>query len=249
MSGITTHEVKLKDGSHYIGQLRQRQRHGTGLWVSSDTTYAGQWANDCMHGQGKQTWNGSREYLGQFLGGKFDGYGRMQWTTSEGVTVYEGQYSKDAEDGFGTCTWPDGSRFEGVWRNGEQIADESVQTGYQRERYDDDSEYIGQLCNNLRHGYGKWELHDEKYIGQWHNDVQHGMGLHIWGGNHTYYGQFVHGVREGYGKFIWPDGRIYEGEWADGKRTGNATFQDTKGNLWGGKWGDDVPLTRTKGGG
>ncbi|CAE8740599.1 unnamed protein product [Polarella glacialis] len=46
--------------------------------------------------------------------GKFDGQGRMEWRTPNGVMLYEGQYVDDVKHGSGKYVWPDNRMYEGT---------------------------------------------------------------------------------------------------------------------------------------
>lgn len=106
------------DGSTYDGQIVGGERHGEGLWKSAQETYEGQWKQDHRHGKGKQTWEDGRVYAGQFADGKFHGFGRMEWTTPQGLMAYEGDYVDDVKHGHGKYLWPDGRVYDGQWVDG-----------------------------------------------------------------------------------------------------------------------------------
>lgn len=106
---------RYKDGSSYLGQLVNGQRHGHGKRSSQTGEYEGQWEFDTQHGRGTQKWTDGRVFEGQFDQGKFEGEGRMEWRTQKGLLVYEGQYKDDLKHGFGKFVWTDGRTYEGEW--------------------------------------------------------------------------------------------------------------------------------------
>jgi len=118
-AGVDTEET-YEDGSTYTGQLVEGRRHGTGVWTSPSEQYSGQWQYDQRHGSGRQTWQDGRLYEGQFCEGKFDGKGRMEWHTPNGLMVYEGQYVNDVKHGEGKYKWPDNRIYDGQWVNGKR---------------------------------------------------------------------------------------------------------------------------------
>ena len=82
-----------KDGSRYIGQMKNGKRHGLGvyIWPSGDR-YEGQFKNHIRHGQGIYLYdNGNR---------------------------YDGQWENDLKHGKGVLIYPDGTRFESQWKEG-----------------------------------------------------------------------------------------------------------------------------------
>lgn len=114
-------EMTYKDGSTYKGQFSQEgKRHGQGVWSSQNGKYEGKWENDHQHGEGKQTWADGRVYTGEFAMGKFEGHGRMEWHTTQGLMVYDGQYSADKKHGSGKFVWPDGRTYDGEWLDGKR---------------------------------------------------------------------------------------------------------------------------------
>lgn len=113
-------EETYDDGSTYVGQLVGGKRHGHGVWTSPAEQYAGQWKHDHRDGQGRQTWQDGRVYDGQFQEGKFDGVGRMEWHTPQGLMVYEGAYVNDVKHGQGKYHWPDGRIYDGQWSQGKR---------------------------------------------------------------------------------------------------------------------------------
>jgi len=113
-------EETYDDGSTYVGQLISGKRHGHGVWTSPAEQYAGQWKHDHRDGQGRQTWQDGRVYDGQFQEGKFDGVGRMEWHTPQGLMVYDGAYVNDVKHGHGKYHWPDGRIYDGQWSQGKR---------------------------------------------------------------------------------------------------------------------------------
>lgn len=111
-------EVAYEDGSRYIGQILNGQRHGRGVKESSSGSYDGEWLDDKPHGNGKQVWTDGRTFEGQFLHGKFEGTGKMVWDTQKGLLIYKGEYKADMKHGNGKFSWGDGRVYDGEWSNG-----------------------------------------------------------------------------------------------------------------------------------
>mmetsp|Transcript_66175 Transcript_66175/g.117686 ORF Transcript_66175/g.117686 Transcript_66175/m.117686 type:complete len:223 (+) Transcript_66175:105-773(+) len=118
--GLQETNLTYKDGSTYEGQFLSGKRHGRGVWKSSTGQYDGQWKTDQQDGQGQQRWQDGRVYIGQFSRGKFDGHGRMEWHTPQGLMIFEGDYVNDQKHGTGKFIWPDGRMYDGEWAKGKR---------------------------------------------------------------------------------------------------------------------------------
>lgn len=73
--------------------------------------------------------------------------------------------------GSGRAKWPDGSLYEGEWKDGAPNKEG-------RMVYSDGSYYIGAFISEKRHGIGKQfdSAGRELYSGEWQDDRKHGMG-------------------------------------------------------------------------
>ena len=82
------------DGSKYIGDEREGEMHGQGIFTQMDgTKYVGLFKNGLRHGYGTYTWPDGSEYIGEWL--------------------------DNEENGPGIYTQADGEVFDGFWENGE----------------------------------------------------------------------------------------------------------------------------------
>jgi hypothetical protein len=119
------------------------------------------------------------------------------WRTLESGAKYNGEW--DANNGLrhgkGTQIWPDGSRYDGYWRN-------------------DRANGPGRLI----HADG------DVYQGDWEDDKAHGWGQYMHLDGSTYEGYWQYDKQHGQGKEKWPDGAEYEGEYQDGKKHGYGRF-------------------------
>ena len=57
-------------------------------------------------------------WSGDCVDGKISGEGREVWSDPEGEWVYEGTMWAGKSHGWGTSVGPDGTRYEGEWRDG-----------------------------------------------------------------------------------------------------------------------------------
>jgi hypothetical protein len=112
-------QEKFSDGSRYVGEYQNGNRHGTGILyaASGQKLYEGEWFDDLKDGQGhlyshkhdRSSWEGS--YRGDFHRGKFCGMGLYCY--SDGTSI-EGQWVDDVpRDGDWSINYPDGSKFYG----------------------------------------------------------------------------------------------------------------------------------------
>ncbi len=63
------------DGTEYVGDWKENQRHGYGVWTRPDgMRYDGEWQYDKPHGQGVLTYPDGRKRIGIWEVGKFLSY-------------------------------------------------------------------------------------------------------------------------------------------------------------------------------
>ena len=91
-----------------------------------------------------------------------------------GIT-YEGEWNEDGKrDGRGMQHWPDGSVYEGYWKDG-------MAHGKGRLIHTDGVIQDGDWVADKAHGFGIYIHADgSKYEGEWFEDKQHGSGKEIW---------------------------------------------------------------------
>ncbi len=171
--------------------------------------------------------------------------------------TYAGQCNKEGlRCGKGVQCWPDGSKYEGYWKNdlangkGRLIhADGDVYEGewendkaqgYGIYTHVDGAQYVGQWNEDKQHGYGVETWPDgAKYEGYYDNGKKHGKGKFHWSDNSTYDGEFVNNNIQGKGIYVWGDARKYEGEWKNNKMEGRGTFEWSDGRKYVGEYADD----------
>lgn len=108
--------------------------------------------------------------------------------------------------GRGVQVWPDGSIYEGYWRNNQaNILGRLIHA--------DGDIYEGEWVNDKANGYGTYiHMDGTKYVGYWKDDQQHGKGFETWTDGSKYEGEYVNGCKEGKGKYSLADGSVYEGQ-------------------------------------
>jgi hypothetical protein len=80
--------------------------------------------------------------------------------------LYKGQWNKKTgdRDGVGIQFWPDGSKYEGMWRNDKA-------NGKGRMTHANGDTYTGQWKDDRANGYGAFvDIKNAKYEGYWYED-------------------------------------------------------------------------------
>ncbi|MBC7531025.1 MAG: hypothetical protein H7318_05555 [Oligoflexus sp.] len=107
--------VDFSDG-HYVGELRDGLRTGTGSIIYNDfRTYNGEWSGDKRNGYGEQMWPASNkynEYKGNWMNDLPDGEGTLIWRDG---TKYTGGFKGALYNGKGHIERPNGDIRDGTW--------------------------------------------------------------------------------------------------------------------------------------
>lgn len=133
-----------------------------------------------------------REELGEFDYDEETNHGEylVEYRTMvelENHAKYDGEWiqGKNIRQGKGRQIWPDGSMYEGWWKDNKA-------NGKGRLIHADGDVYDGQWQDDKAHGYGIYcHLDGAKYEGYWEEDKQHGDGLETWPDGARYNGQYV----------------------------------------------------------
>lgn len=107
------------DQSYYEGSFKNGKKHGQGQYYTpvGGQTYAGQFVEDVMDGEGRFSFADGRVYVGKLKDGHFHGQGKMAW---ENGSSYAGQYLQDKKHGEGIFIFTDGRKYIGQWEKGKQ---------------------------------------------------------------------------------------------------------------------------------
>lgn len=146
---------------------------------------------------------------------------------------YEGSAHDDQMYGWGVYLYSDGSKFEGLFRDGLRHTGQGVLKyvdgrvydgawaegrwdGYGKLTYPTGETLEGDFKNGtIINGKGKKLYHNKSfYVGEILDGLRHGYGimkLEI----HTYEGYWRADKRHGHGKLIFPTGQTFEGEFRD----------------------------------
>ena len=133
-----------KNGDKYIGELKEKQKHGygalfysnhdkykqyEGFWKHNQkhrngtmlykdgSIYKGQWKNDMRDGEGVMYYSTGEKYSGKFKEDKREGMGL--YFSKNYNNVFYGHYKNDVKDGIGMTFYKkNNKRSEELWKNG-----------------------------------------------------------------------------------------------------------------------------------
>ena len=247
-------------GAVYTGDFLDGEIHGNGLCHFSDgSEYRGQWQHRQPHGQGTMAYSDGSQRTGMWERGQpVDGQGALassylssQNTEAANTDVQAGCISGDCFGGRGTLAYIDGSRYEGVFRNG---LPEGRGTFY----YPNGEKYSGEFRNGVPNGKGTlYQINGNVTDGFWQDgeysgrqarpekgcisgDCQEGFGTYIFKEGDKYVGSFHNGLPHGRGTVFYDNGERYEGEMAAGKLNGYGTLFLKDGSEVSGNWQSGV---------
>lgn len=166
---------------------------------------------------------------------------------------FDGEWKLNKRNGHGSMVWPDGSRFEGEWRNDERVQgklvmpDHNVYEGHFRNdkfhgigkiTYDrDGTSFEGIFANGFASTIGRLTPADghQVYIGAVEDLKKHGCGILIdHGSGRRYEGEFEDDVALGNGRLIFANGDIYTGAVQKMQRQGPGCMQYKDGKTFEG---------------
>jgi len=152
-------------------------------------------SGDCTTGKGtlvEETERGLRTYRGDFVNGKFHGFGRLSYN-DEGEH-YKGRFRNGVKHGRGTLWDKEGNVYMGQWqndrRNGMGLQAFRVQD-WEEDKYtetwlrENTENYFGEFKNDVFYGEGTYRWEDgTKYVGSWAANKKHGRGYFDHGTGH-----------------------------------------------------------------
>ena len=113
---IAVEEVQLSigDGAEYRGEWNKfkGERHGRGiLIINKEKIYIGYWKNDKMNGLGKQIYH-------EINIDNINNFGIFK--ENKNYSYYIGEWKDNYQEGKGKESWPDGTYYEGEYKNGKK---------------------------------------------------------------------------------------------------------------------------------
>ncbi|XWS77354.1 hypothetical protein CRYUN_Cryun01aG0254000 [Craigia yunnanensis] len=144
---------------------KSEKRVNSGCWVqvySNGDVYEGEFHKGKCSGSGVYYYYMSGRYEGDWVDGKYDGYGVETWARG---SRYRGQYRQGLRHGFGVYRFYTGDVFAGEWSNGQSH-------GCGIHTCEDGSRYVGEFKWGVKHGLGHYHFRNgETQSGHWQNGI------------------------------------------------------------------------------
>ncbi|CAD8214259.1 unnamed protein product [Paramecium octaurelia] len=169
-------------------------------------------------------------YYGQFHNEKAHGFGKL--VSKKTSILFEGHFTFGQIHGSGRLIMNRGDVFEGRWFFNKilsgtyynellkpiiQIKELSIEFPQVRSQ----KNYHGNLINNRREGFGRYQWNDGTYyVGEFVDNTMCGFGRMIYQDGRRYLGYWKNNEMDGYGEFEWPNGQIYIGSYIKDKKHG-----------------------------
>ncbi|XVE95449.1 hypothetical protein REPUB_Repub02eG0098300 [Reevesia pubescens] len=176
-------------------------------FYSNGDFYEGEFHKGKCNGSGVYNYFVNGRYEGDWVEGRYDGYGVESWSRG---SRYRGQYRQGVRHGFGVYRFYTGDSYAGEWCSG-QSHGVGVQTCA------DGSCYVGEFKSGVKHGLGCYHFRNgDKYAGEYFGDKMHGFGVYHFANGHCYEGSWHEGRKQGYGMYTFRSGDTRCGEWDSG---------------------------------
>lgn len=181
-------------------------REGVQSYSNGDF-YEGEFHNGSCNGSGVYNYFLSGRYEGDWIDGRYDGYGVESWAKG---SRYRGQYRQGLRHGFGVYKFFTGDSYAGEWCNGQSH-------GVGLQTCADGSCYFGEFKRGVKHGLGCYYFRNgDRYAGEYFGDKVHGFGIYHFANGHCYEGSWHEGQRQGYGTYSFRNSEAKCGEWDAG---------------------------------
>lgn len=241
------------NGAIYIGEFKNGEIHGVGVCYYPDgSKYQGEWVFRQPEGTGTKTYPDGNVRTGLWKQGQpvnKTGEIEFEWQTSELSLVQSGCISGDCIEGQGIYGYPDGSKYEGYFKNG-QPHGEGVFSYLNGDIYRG-SFYMGfpngqgeltEFNGNSLKGFwkeGEFRGNNEESAPRWgclKGDCDSGYGTFLFEDGAVYTGTFFKGQPHGKGILQYKNGDRYDGEVAESELHGTGTLYLMNGEEKFGKW-------------
>ncbi|KAG6490192.1 hypothetical protein ZIOFF_051477 [Zingiber officinale] len=206
------------------GLERKEKRSGARIiregieFYSNGDYYEGEFHKGRCSGSGVYNFFGKGRYEGDWVDGKYDGYGIESWARG---SRYRGQYRMGMRHGYGVYKFYSGDSYAGEWVGGQSH-------GVGEQTCSDGSSYFGEFKCGVKHGFGYYHFRQEaidrsntyfgcrngdKYTGEYFADKIHGFGVYHFANGHCYEGSWHEGKKQGYGMYTFRNGDTRCGDW------------------------------------
>ncbi|KAM3683168.1 hypothetical protein ACJW30_12G124600 [Castanea mollissima] len=202
-----SHQNSMEKTQRIINSSNKKiTREGVEFYSNGDF-YEGEFHKGRCNGSGVYNYFVNGRYEGDWIDGRYDGYGIESWARG---SRYKGQYRQGLRHGFGVYRFYTGDSYAGEWCNG-QSHGIGVQT------CSDASCYVGQFKCGVKHGLGCYHFRNgDRYAGEYFGDKIHGFGVYHFANGHCYEGSWHEGRKQGYGMYTFRNGERRCGEWDGG---------------------------------
>ncbi|KAJ4966094.1 hypothetical protein NE237_017943 [Protea cynaroides] len=181
-------------------------REGVEVYGNGDF-YEGEFHKGWCNGSGVYYYLVNGRYEGDWIDGKYDGYGIENWTRG---SRYRGQYRQGLRHGYGVYRFYTGDSYAGEWFNGQSH-------GMGVQNCSDGSCYVGEFKCGVKHGLGCYHFRNgDRYAGEYFGDKIHGFGVYHFANGHCYEGSWHEGRKQGFGMYSFRNGDVKCGEWDSG---------------------------------
>ncbi|XP_059299138.1 uncharacterized protein LOC132051897 [Lycium ferocissimum] len=203
-----SNKVKWFIGEQKIDVKKKNETVKEGVEVNSNgDLYEGEFHKGKCNGSGVYTFFMKGRYEGDWINGKYDGYGIENWARG---SKYKGQYRQGMRNGYGVYKFYTGDSYVGEWCNGQSH-------GIGVQSCSDGSCYVGGFKCGVKHGLGCYHFRNgDRYAGEYFGDKIHGFGVYHFANGHCYEGSWHEGRKQGYGMYTFRNGDTRCGEWASG---------------------------------
>lgn len=178
-------------------------REGVEFYSNGDF-YEGEFYRGKCGGSGVYNFFRQGKYEGDWVDGKYDGYGIERWARG---SRYHGQYHRGLRHGFGVYKFYNGDSYAGEWAAGQSH-------GRGVQGCSDGSCFVGEFKCGAKHGLGYYRFRNgDRYAGEYFADRIHGFGVYYFANGQYYEGSWHEGRRQGFGTYTFRSGEAKSGEW------------------------------------
>ncbi|XP_010477441.1 PREDICTED: uncharacterized protein LOC104756537 isoform X1 [Camelina sativa] len=214
--GFQGRNPKSKPVQWYIGDdtnkpdkkvvVKRFVKEGVQFYSNGDF-YEGEFHKGKCNGSGVYYYFVRGRYEGDWVDGRYDGYGIESWARG---SRYKGQYRQGLRHGYGVYKFYTGDCYAGEWFNGQSH-------GFGVQSCADGSSYVGESRFGVKHGLGSYHFRNgDKYAGEYFGDKIHGFGVYRFANGHCYEGAWHEGRKQGFGAYSFRTGDAKSGEWDSG---------------------------------
>ena len=186
--------IWVKDFNVYIGNFKNDEFHGTGLFITEQGDYYfGKWKNSQYNGYGSLVVGKKLVYRGFFKNGKKEGFGEESYPDGD---YYNGAFREGEKNGKGHYAFSDGSNYKGYFKNSQYngfgqmkwVGGDKIVGDFKDGKLDGDGNFswgdgakiVGSFIDDKKMGKCTYVFQDGKsYTGYWNDNNACGTGVYI----------------------------------------------------------------------